>query len=75
MEWLNMARGAGSLCGVALDKINNFKTSRIMAIAMAEPLLDNANVVFAKSNREGLVGLLSQEIIGEFWDKETKATY
>jgi len=75
MEWLYMARGAGSLYGVALDRINNFKTSRIMAIAMAEPLLDDANVVFAESNRTGLLGLLSQEIIGEFWDKETKETY
>lgn len=75
LEWLQLARGAGSLYGVALSSIHNFEHSRIMNIAMAEPVLNDERALFAESNRAGLMYLLSQDIPGEIWEFETEEAY
>jgi hypothetical protein len=46
-----------------------------MAISSRHPYFDNGNLLFEEMNRKGLLGLLTQDIPGESWDKETQQAY
>ena len=75
--WINMARGAESIFTTSLDSIKNYQTARIMTVVNAHPSLPASHVLFAESNREKLLGLLSQNIAPgqEVWDEETREAY
>jgi hypothetical protein len=78
IEWLHMARGAGSVFAVGINRLKDsklFETAIIMAISSRHPYFDNGNVVFEEMNRKTLLGLLTQDIPGEQWDQETQQAY
>jgi hypothetical protein len=75
MEWLMMARGAGSVFDVALNAINNFQNAKILVVVQAHPYVHDRNVIFSEHNRQELLGLLGPEIPGEIWDAETQEAY
>ncbi|KUJ23608.1 uncharacterized protein LY89DRAFT_664012 [Mollisia scopiformis] len=75
MEWIQMARGSGSVFGAAFDQINNIRTAKIMPVVDAEPQLTDATVLFAESNRRGLEHLLRQDLSNERWDHDTQYAY
>jgi hypothetical protein len=74
-EWIQMARGSGSIFGAAFDQINNFQTAKIMPIVVAEPDLTNGASLFADDNRRGLEYLLRRDLSNEIWDEETQQAY
>lgn len=78
MEWLKLARGAGSVYApaiAALVKANMYESTVINAITSRHPYFENANSLFEEVNRKGLLGLLSQDIAEEPWDQETQQAY
>lgn len=79
MEWLQLARGAGSVFAVgiaALEEANEFGSTAINAIAASHHQYFNNEIsLFEEINRKDLLGLLSQDILGESWDQETQQAY
>jgi hypothetical protein len=78
MEWLHMARGAGSVFAVgiaALEDSKEFESSIIYGIANRGRYFDNDLQMFQETNRNGLTGLLAQGILEEPWDQETQRAY
>ncbi|RDL41035.1 uncharacterized protein BP5553_01014 [Venustampulla echinocandica] len=78
MEWLQMARGAGSVLSVAIHAIIDDKNAKIMAIIKASPQLDDTKCLFAAENRTPLLAtLLSREppLDKEPWLPETQDAY
>lgn len=78
MEWLHMARGAGSLFAVGiavLEDSKEFETSIIYGIANRGRYFDNDLQLFQETNRNGLLELLAQGILEEPWDQETQQAY
>lgn len=75
IEWIQMARGSGSIFGASFDQINNFQTAKIMPIVLAQPDLTNGALLFADDNRQGLEYLLRQDLSNEIWDEETQQAY
>ncbi|KAF8848653.1 hypothetical protein BDZ45DRAFT_664215 [Acephala macrosclerotiorum] len=75
IQWIQIARGSGSVFGAAFDKINNIQTAKIMPLVEAASMLTNATVLFADGNRRGLEQLLGQGFSSEVWDEETRQVY
>jgi hypothetical protein len=78
MEWLHMARGAGSVFAVgiaALEDSKEFETSIVYGIANRGRWFDNDAQLFQETNRNGLMGLLAQGILEEPWDQEIQQAY
>jgi len=75
MEWIQMARGSGSVFAVAYDTINNFQTAKIMLLSEAEPKLHDGAALFADDNRRKLEHLLGHDLLSEVWDDETRQAY
>ncbi|KAE8448755.1 hypothetical protein EG329_008971 [Mollisiaceae sp. DMI_Dod_QoI] len=75
MEWIQMARGSGSVLAVAYDRINNFQTAKIMLLSEAEPKLHDGPALFADDNRRRLEHLLAYDLSSEVWDEETRQAY
>jgi len=78
MEWLQLARGAGSIFAVGISALEGsrvYDTAVINAISRHHQYFDNADVMFAAVNRKDLLGLLTQDIAGEPWDEETQQAY
>ncbi|KAE9380390.1 hypothetical protein N431DRAFT_432668 [Stipitochalara longipes BDJ] len=78
MEWLQLARGAGSLYHVgitALHEAKVYKTTVINAITSHPSYFDDPGALFKEANRQELLVLLTQDIPGEPWDQETRQAY
>ena len=78
MEWLQMARGAGSLFHVgitALHQAKMYKTSVIHALTGQPSYFDDPLAIFKDTNRQELSVLLTQDISEEPWDQETQEAY
>jgi Fungal specific transcription factor domain len=78
MEWLKLARGAGSVYAPAIAALVNtkvYESTVINAITSRHPYFDNVNSLFEEINRKRLLQLLSQDIGDEPWDQETQQAY
>jgi len=78
MEWLQLARGAGSVFAVGISALEGskvFENAVINSIGKSHQYFENADLIFIEPNRKGLLGLLAQDIPGEPWDEETQQTY
>ena len=75
LDWLQMARGAGTVFDCALNSIENIENAKIVAVLQTHPYLHDRSILFAETNRQKLLSLLVPEIPGEIWDAETQETY
>jgi hypothetical protein len=78
MEWLHLARGAGSLYHVgitALHEAKVYQATVIYALTAQPSYFDEPSALFKESNRQELLVLLTQDIPGEPWDQETQQAY
>jgi hypothetical protein len=79
MEWLNMARGAGTVFQAALNTISDYESAKVMTIVRSSPFLSDLDDLFSPSNLLGFEDLLSQdeplrrELGG--WDDATRVAY
>jgi Fungal specific transcription factor domain len=77
-EWLQTTHGAGTVFREAWHFIENDENSITWALLRSPPILVDFDVLFAESNRQGLLHLLrrsSSEDPNESWDEETRKAY
>jgi hypothetical protein len=75
-EWLQMSRGAGSVYGAARGFFSDRTIAKFMAITMAEPGMQESDILDDDDNREAYCGLLRQDLkTDEVWDDETRECY
>lgn len=74
MNWLQMARGAGSVFDAGFKACVDHKASKVWVLVKAEPFLYDIDLLFSDSNRDRFSWLLrpSSE---ETWDDETRIAY